>query len=265
MTTQAGQFTSRFRIGTSGWSFLDWVGPFYPPGTTKREMFASYVQAFRTVEVNYTYYRMPAARTLDALARKSPPGFDFWVKANQATTHRQDRNAAGPFIDALAPLISMDKLAGVLLQFPQSFHRTIANRKFLAGTIADFCPVPVAVEFRHRSWQHQQVSDDLAERNVSLVIPDAPDIDLLYHHAPSATNGVGYLRLHSRIAGNWYEGGGDRYDYFYDQQELRELAVQWRELLDRQAEKIYVFFNNCHRGQAAENALAFERILQQIN
>jgi uncharacterized protein YecE (DUF72 family) len=228
-------------------------------------MFGSYVQAFETAEVNYTYYRMPAARTLDALARKSPPDFGFWVKANSRTTHEQDRTAAGPFLEALDPLIGLDKLAGVLLQFPQSFHRTVANRKYLAATLEDLAPVPLAVEFRHQSWACPHVDAGLAERNVSLVIPDVPEISALYHHAPAATTPTGYLRLHSRVAQNWYAGGTERYDYHYGPEELKGIADDWRAVLDGQADRVYVFFNNCHRGQAAENAQAFQRLVGQID
>ena len=64
---------SKFHVGTSGYSFPDWVGVFYPPGTRRQEMFAYYMRQFRTVELNYTFYRLPAARTLELLAQASPP------------------------------------------------------------------------------------------------------------------------------------------------------------------------------------------------
>ena len=70
----------KFLVGTSGYSFRDWVGTFYPPGTRAKDMFAFYVRHFHTVEVNSTFYRMPSAATLDAMARQTPPEFAFWVK-----------------------------------------------------------------------------------------------------------------------------------------------------------------------------------------
>ena len=139
---------SKFRIGTSGYSFDDWVGPFYPPGTRRQEMFAQYLRQFRTVELNYTFYRMPAAKTLEQLAQASPPDFLFWVKANQRTTHEHDRTAAAEFLANLDPLRAGSRLAGVLMQFPQNFHRTVANRRVLRDTVEDFKAVPLAVEFR---------------------------------------------------------------------------------------------------------------------
>ena len=253
----------RFIIGTSGYSFVDWVGPFYPPATRQGDMFACYVEHFETVELNFTYYRMPTARTLDKLARTSPPGFSFWVKANQETTHKQNRSVAGEFIENLLPLTDAGKLAGVLLQFPQSFHRTVASRKYLAAAIADFQPLPLAVEFRHRSWQQPATLDGLRQRDVTLVVPDVPALPDLFHHPAAATSATGYFRLHSRNAANWYAGAVERYDYNYDHDELTELIQEWSEL-DQPLEQVFAFFNNCHRGQAAENAQAFQRILDQM-
>ena len=255
--------SARYVVGTSGYSFADWVGQFYPPRTASREMFDYYASQFRAVELNYTYYHMPAARTLESLARRSGEGFVFYVKANQATTHKQDRTVAEQFIDSLSPLREAGKLAGVLMQFPQSFHRTAVNRKYLAEALGDFAAVPVSVEFRHCSWEHHSVLEGLRDRRATLVIPDAPDIASLYHHRPVLTSNTGYLRLHSRNAKLWYAGAAARYDYHYSRNELGDIAADWTEVT-QSADKVYAFFNNCHRGQAAENAEAFRRIVGQI-
>jgi uncharacterized protein YecE (DUF72 family) len=255
--------SSKYIVGTSGYSFADWVGPFYPPGTRSGEMFGLYAERFAAVELNFTFYRMPTARTLAALADKSPPGFGFRVKVNQDITHKQDRSPAGAFIEALAPLRQPDKLLGVVFQFPQSFHRTVDNRKFLAGALEDFAALPSAVEFRHTSWDHPSTVEGLRQRNVTLVVPDAPAIESLYRPAPCVAGRRGYLRLHSRDAGKWYSGMAERYDYGYSEAELRDVASQWKSL-EEQADSVHVFFNNCHRGQAAANAEAFRRIIGQI-
>ena len=255
----------RYIVGTSGYSFADWVGTFYPSGTRPNEMFAHYAQRLNTVEINYTFYRMPAARTLETLERKTPEGFCFWIKANQLITHHQDRSAAPAFIDSLHPLRAAGKLAGVLMQFPQRFHRTVANRRFLAAAVKDFSEVPLAVEFRHRSWDHPSVPAGLRDRDVTLAVPDAPEIHSLYRPAPAATTRTGYLRLHSRDAGKWYAAdGADRYDYNYSPGELQEIIDSW-DRLGEQVDKVFTFFNNCHAGQAARNAEAFRRILEQLD
>jgi uncharacterized protein YecE (DUF72 family) len=255
---------NRYRIGTSGYSFGDWVGTFYPPETQSRDMFGQYVPHFETVEINYTFYRVPTARTIESICRRSPEGFRFWVKANQATTHHGERSVAGPFADALAPMIEAGKLAGVLLQFPQRFHRTVANRKFLAAALDDLKGLPLAVEFRHRSWEHSSVVAGLRARSVTLAVPDVPKLHGLYRPGPLVTTRTGYLRLHSRDASKWYAPEGvDRYDYSYSHEELAELVEAW-EAIDEPMDEVYTFFNNCHHGQAAQNAEALRRILGQI-
>jgi len=152
----------------------------------------------------------------------------------------------------------------VLLQFPQAMHRTVANRRFLAGALADLESVPRAVEFRHRSWQCPETLTGLRDRDVTLVVPDVPPIGSLYSPPPAATNRTGYLRLHSRNADKWYAGPVERYDYNYTDAEMRGIIDQWAEVSE-QAEKVFAFFNNCHGGKAAQNAEAFRRILEQID
>jgi len=277
--------SDKYIIGTSGYSFDDWIGEFYPPDTKKRNMLERYVEHFNSVELNFTYYRMPTIKTIESLARRTPDDFVFWVKApgqithkamgdsssrvimsakaNQETTHKRNRAVAGEFIEALAPLISCGKLAGVLMQFPQSFHRTVANRKYLAATLEDFASVPTAVEFRHFSWASPATTDGLRQRNVTLVIPDAPDLPGLYRTGPMATTSTGYLRLHSRDASKWYAGGAERYDWDYTNDQIKELLDFWSDTA-AEVDKMYTFFNNCHRGQAAKNAEAMRRILEQM-
>lgn len=247
-------------VGTSGYSFADWVGPFYRPGTRGPEMFEQYAARFATAELNYTYYRMPAAKTLASLAGRSPTGFDFWVKANQEITHRQNLQPAPAFLDALAPLREAGKLAGVLLQFPQGFHRTVSNRKYLAQAVDTLQAVPLAVEFRHRSWEDPATAAGLRDRHVTLFVPDVPDLPDLYHSPALATTGMGYLRLHSRNAGKWYAGEAERYDYSYTEDEMRNLLQEWSL---QPVGRVYAYFNNCHGGQAPANAAAFRQLAEQ--
>jgi uncharacterized protein YecE (DUF72 family) len=227
-------------------------------------MLEAYSGRFSAVELNFSYYRVPGPRMLAGMAASTPPGFEFWVKANRKTTHEQDRSIMGEFLGALAPLEAERKLAGVLLQFPQSFHRTVANRKYLATVIGDFGRTSLAVEFRHHSWEHDSTFEGLESRQVALVVPDVPELPGLFRlDRPRLTSPIGYLRLHSRKAENWYgDSGGDRYDYCYTQEELQELIGQWSPFAS-QAERVYVFFNNCHAANAASNAEAFERLLRE--
>jgi len=249
----------KFLVGTSGYSFRDWVGTFYPPGTRAKDMFAFYIRHFRTVEINSTFYRMPSAATLDAMARPTPSDFGFWVKAHQSITHERDLGVVKEFREALGPLQARGQLAGVLLQYPQSWHRTVANRRTLQGALDAFASVPAAVEFRHGSWDHPATFDGLRQRGVTLVVPDVPDIGSLFRPKAALTSRTGYLRLHSRQGASWYAGGAERYDYDYSDEELRGLCDTWSILADK-ADRIFVFFNNCRHGQAAKNARRFTEI-----
>jgi len=255
---------AQYIVGTSGYSFSDWVGPFYPPGTKQREMLDYYASRFEAVELNFTFYRMPDPATLERMAEGTGSTFRFWVKANRLITHELDRSVTGAFVDQLAPLIERRRLLGVLLQFPQSFHRTVNNRRYLASALADLESVPTAVEFRHRSWDDPATLAGLRERNVTLVVPDVPEMPDLFRVAPRVTSGRAYFRMHSRRRGKWYAGGAERYDYDYSEAELQDLAAACREL-ESQVDEMHVFFNNCHRGQAARNAEAFRRILAQLD
>jgi uncharacterized protein YecE (DUF72 family) len=239
----------KYIIGTSGYSFADWVGEFYPPGTRQKDMFS--------------FYAGSPGPTLERLAAASPEGFRFWAKGNQELTHKGNLAAAPPFLEHLSPMRDAEKLAGLLLQFPQSFHRTVESRKYLSSLLEKTAAVPVAVEFRHRSWDHASVAPGLRERGVTLVVPDTPRLEGLYRPPPVLTSRTGYLRLHSRDAEQWYGGMAERYDYNYSDEELKKIVEEWS-AVEEQAGKVYAFFNNCHRGQAARNAESMRRILGQI-
>src|SRR2546422_5896253 len=141
-------------LGTSGYSFPDWVGPFYPSGLERSKMLDYYARQFKTVEVNATYYRIPPPSTMAAMERKTPADFEFIVKAHQEMTHKQthDPNIYEAFHAALKPLADARKLSGVLAQFPQAFHRSDENEGFLLMLQERMQGVPLFIEFRHNSW-----------------------------------------------------------------------------------------------------------------
>ena len=119
------------RIGTSGFSYDDWLGPVYPAGLPARDQLAFYAREFSTVELNVTYYRVPDARTVEGWARKTPDDFLFAVKAYQGLTHERTEPDFAGFVSALQPLLEAGKLGCVLAQFPYSFHPIPENREYL--------------------------------------------------------------------------------------------------------------------------------------
>jgi len=250
------------RVGTSGYSFEDWRGPFYPERIDKGKMLDHYVQYFRTVEINSTYYRIPHPAVMANIVRKAPRGFDFMVKVPQSFTHRRTdlEEDLGPYRDALEPMMESGKLAGLLAQFPYSFKFSRDELDYLSICREALSPHRLFVEFRHEGWVNREMYDRLKAEGIGYVCVDEPQLRGLLRPDCFATTDTAYVRLHGRNAEQWWDGGPLRYDYSYSQEELRE----WKQKIEKLRAKIsaaYVFFNNCHLGQAAGNALDFTRLL----
>ncbi len=141
-------------IGTSGYSFKDWKGPFYPIKITNSEMLEFYSRHFKVVEINSTYYAIPKPQTFQRMAEKTPEDFQFIVKANGGMTHQRTDNAGvfEQFEDAVQPLVESGKLKGILAQFPWSFKNSEQNRRYLKEYADRLSKHPLIVEFRHISW-----------------------------------------------------------------------------------------------------------------
>jgi len=243
-------------VGTSGFSFPDWDGAFYPRGLPPAERLGFYARYFPAVEVNSTYYGIPQPQVMAQMAAKTPPGFAFVIKANRQMTHE----AAAPesvyrdFRRCLEPLREAGRCEGVLAQFPWRFRNTPEARRHLLGLRERLGELPLFVEFRHDSWAAEEVFHSLGESGIGYCSVDEPALPGLMPPMARLTGDVAYVRLHGRNARTWWGGGaGDRYDYDYRREELEEWLGKIRELAER-ARKTYVFFNNCHAGQAARNA-----------
>jgi uncharacterized protein YecE (DUF72 family) len=250
-------------IGTSGYSYSDWVGPFYPPGTRPGRMLAYYAREFPLVELNFSFYRLPTTGQLAKLAAQTPAGFQFLVKIPRTLSH--DRNPAElpAFREAVAELKDKGRLLGVLAQLPQSCHHDRDARawvEFLGSGLGD---CSLAVEFRHRSWARPDVPAWLADRGLDLVAVDVPELPGLYPRGLVRTSSTAYVRFHSRVAGNWYQSDKERYDYDYSDAEL----TGWVSALaaDLPADgKALLLFNNCHRSQAVLNARRMRELVGRL-
>lgn len=255
---------SALRIGTSGFSYADWRGPFYPARLPDRQMLDYYAEQFPAVEINSTYYRIPPASTLASLARRAEGRLEFTVKAHQDLTHHRDRyaEAAPVFRAALAPLREAGILGCVLAQFPSAFRAGPEAREFLRRLAADLAPDPVAVEFRHASWITEETFAWLRELGIGFCAVDAPRLPDLPPPVAAVTAPVGYVRFHGRNAGTWRTGTATtRYDYLYTEDELRDWVPRIRAVAAG-AERAYVFFNNHVRGQAVMNARMLAGLLR---
>ena len=252
-------------IGTSGYSFADWVGPFYPPGTRSGDFLSFYSRHFDAVEVNSTYYRIPHPRVLEQMEKKTPAGFHFVVKLHQSMTHERTPDLAlvAEFLAVLAPLKAAGKYDGLLAQFPWAFQRNPAALEHLERLREKLGEEPLFVEFRHDSWMAAGVEPWLRERRLGYCAVDEPRLPGLVPPVTLLTAADGYVRMHGRNSATWWgRGGGDRYDYDYNETELREWMKKIQELSEK-ARRTYLFFNNCHAGQAARNAKLMQELLRQ--
>ena len=251
-------------VGTSGYSFRDWVGPFYAKGTRASEMLTQYVRHFPAVEINATYYKLPGPRTFASMEAKTPKSFRFVVKFQAAITHAREGNLAdfNAFVDAIQPLEEAGKYYGALAQFPWAFRNTSENRDYLRLLRVGYPERPLFVEFRHVSWARPETAHLLRELDAGFCIVDEPKLPTLFPPIVEVTGDVGYVRFHGRNAAKWWEGTNqERYDYLYSDDELREWIGKIRDVSSRTRD-LFVFFNNCHGGQAAQNAKQMMEMLR---
>jgi len=181
----------RVLVGTSGFSYKEWKGRFYPEELSASEMLAFYATRLPTVEINNTFYRMPKAETLSQWAEQVPDGFRFSLKAPQRITHQKRLKDAGETAGFFLQVASTlgDRLGPTLFQLPPNFHKDLPRLSdFLAGLPAGG---RYAFEFRHESWFTEPVYEALRSGGCALCIAE----DEKLATPPVATTGWGYLRL----------------------------------------------------------------------
>ncbi len=250
-------------IGTSGYSYADWVGDFYPRGTRPERMLAYYCRFFPLVELNFTFYRLPTAPQLTHIAERTPERFQFLVKLPRSISHERAAREIPAFREALQSLRDRKQLMGLLCQLPQSFHHGKDETAWLERVRRELPDDPLAVEFRHRSWFRADVPEWLEKQRLELVGVDVPDIDALYPRGLVRSGPRVYVRLHSRAANNWYTGDKDRYDYDYGDDVLAWWGQQLRDARPAPTQAM-LLFNNCHRAQAVQNAQRMRDILDEM-
>jgi uncharacterized protein YecE (DUF72 family) len=254
-------------IGTSGYSYPDWVGSFYPEGTRQADFLARYAESFTFTELNFSYYRMPDAGMLGKMLERVPGGFLFSIKAHGSLTHERDeswKSGCARFYEALKPLTEAKALAGILLQFPFSFHYTAENRLYLDALLAELEPLPRFVEFRNSEWQIERVYEALDRREAGVVTTDEPRLEGLPSFSPRLCGRDAYFRFHGRNRRDWWTGDNiSRYDYRYSMQELDEFGEAIR-AIEPKARRLFAAFNNHRKGQAVDNARELIRIIDEL-
>ena len=253
------------RIGTSGYSYRDWVGPVYPVGTGAGDYFRHYVRLFDTVELNGTFYKLFNPSFFERAASRAPSGFVYTVKAFREITHGKEpsgRQIMERFRESLIPLSESGKLGAVLFQFPWSFKPSSRNERLLREIGVVFRDLNPVVELRNGAWMRRSVTELLRDEGICMCAVDQPDIHGLFSGEVPVTSSVGYLRFHGRNTEKWWKNDApwQRYDYLYTKEELSEWVPKISRLLSG-VDRLYVFTNNHYKGQAVKNALMLREIL----
>jgi uncharacterized protein YecE (DUF72 family) len=251
-------------IGTSGFSFDDWVGEIYPKGIKKQDMLPYYERTlgFKTLEVNYTYYAMPSAKTMESFAKRTSRDFSFIVKAHKSMTHEKTDNMKEIYMSFKAGIEPLNgNMKALLFQFPYMFVPSDENIDYLRSLREEFNGYGPIVEFRNAKWSDDRYLEMLKELSFGYCIVDEPKLKGLLPFSPHLTSDTGYFRFHGRNK-SWFNQPLEvRYDYLYSESELRQFVAPVRDIA-RKASTTYVFFNNCHAGKAVKNALMMIEILK---
>jgi uncharacterized protein YecE (DUF72 family) len=229
------------RIGCSGWQYKDWRGGLYPEGLAQRHWLARYAEAFDTVEVNSTFYRLASPNAVQTWVEQTPEDFLFACKASRYLTHvrRLGDIAQGVrrFYDPLEPLRNAGKMGPTLWQFPENFKR---DDERLGGALKQLRRGRHCFEFRHQSWFTDDVYEILSRHGAALVIGDHPQRPFQPHELTADWT---FIRFHYGRRGR-----RGRYSELELEGWKRRIAA-WRSRAE-----VFAYFNNDWEGHAVDNA-----------
>jgi uncharacterized protein YecE (DUF72 family) len=284
-------------VGTSSWADPGFVKEWYPPKLPARERLPWYAEHFDAVEVNSTFYAVPAASTVERWAEQTPAGFTFDVKLHKLLSRHSAKLDALPpdlregadttsrgrvvldaklqdaladaVLEAVQPLADARKLASFLLQLSPGFAPRCNELDELAPLLERLAPHPVAIELRRNSWMRDTRAETtlkwVEEHGAAWVCVDVPDADHLTIMPPldAVTNPrLAYLRAHGRNAEGYIRGRSvaERFAWRYSDEELEEIRTRVQELAS-QAEEVRVMFNNNRGSDAPVAAERFKELL----
>ena len=286
-------------VGTSSWADPGFVEHWYPQGLPSKERLPFYAERFEAVELNSSFYAIPAASTVEGWAKVTPDGFHFDVKLHRLLSHHAAQLKELPpdlrdqaettdrgrvkldaalldemvrrTAEAFTPLKDAGKLGAYLLQLTPAFDPRRNELDELAPVIEGLAPNPVAVEFRRRSWasskRFESVLDWLSAHDAVFCCVDAPPGDHVPIFPPidaATSDSLAYMRCHGRNTEGYLHGRSvaERFDYDYPKRELEEIAGRAQALAE-EAEQVHVMFNNNARELAPKAARALRGILGQ--
>ncbi len=235
-------------IGTSGWHYKHWKGPFYPSDLPASKMLAWYVERFDTVEINNSFYRLPQESALRSWCSQTPPNFCFTVKASRYITHNRKLEDPEDTVEKFMAVVDKleRRLGPILFQLPPSWKLNAERLEtFLYGLPRGH---RYAFEFRNETWNVPEVYAILRRHNAAFCI-----YELAGFQSPIETTAdFAYVRLH---------GPGSKYQGDYSAQTLQlwtNRIAKWRKTLKH----VFVYFDNDQSGFAAKNALELKAMIE---
>jgi uncharacterized protein YecE (DUF72 family) len=289
----------RIVVGTSSWADPGFVEEWYPRGLAARDRLAWYAERFEGVEVNATWYAIPAQKTVERWAEVTPDGFTFDVKLHKVLSRHSaqldtlpralrrqadvtekgrvrldeglEQAMAAATLEAVAPLVDAGKLSAFLLQLSPVFRPPGHALDELAPLVAALAPHPVAIEFRHVAWTDEDRREEtlgwLEDHDAVWVGVDAPEgkaPTLLPALDAVTRDDLAYLRAHGRNAKGWMHGRSvaERFGHHYADDELEEIAGRARALA-ADVPVVRLQFNNNRGSDAPEAAQRTRELLGQ--
>jgi uncharacterized protein YecE (DUF72 family) len=248
--------SAKIYIGTQGWNYDGWIGPFYPAGTSKKDLLKLYAKVFGTVEIDSTFYAIPAESSVRAWFERTPADFIFSVKLPSEITHKNRLVDSEEFLLSFVQRMRGlgEKLGCVLIQLPPDFSP--AERRSLSGFLKLLpSDVRFAVEFRDQGWITEATLDELRSHNVALTLTDSKWIDrrLSLELAGEPTADFSYVR--------WL-GPRELTDFTRVQIDRSEEMRMWAEAFQVLAQNvglIFGYFNNHFQGHSPASSNEFKR------
>jgi uncharacterized protein YecE (DUF72 family) len=237
----------RLLIGTSGWVYKHWLDIFYPRGLSGREQLVFYARHFDTVEINYSFYRLPGREVFEAWREESPEGFLFAVKGSRYLTHMKKLTDPQEPLERLMESAGglSEKLGPILFQFPSQWKLNLPRLSEFVEALHAYGGQRFAFEFRHRSWLVPDVYALLQSINAALCLPVSPTVPL----DPVLTGTWTYIRFHT-----------GRHGVGFSEEELEAWAERLRPWLAGGVDA-YVYFNNDPGGHALNDAKTLRQML----
>lgn len=234
-------------LGTSGWHYQHWKGNFYPADLPASKMLGYYVQRFDSVEINNSFYRLPAPGVFAGWREATPAGFLFAVKASRFLTHNKKLKDPESALDKFLPRAAElgGKLGPILFQLPPRWRCNAQRLEAMLSILPR--ELQYVFEFREPTWLCEEVFRILRRYNAAFCI-----FELAGYHTPfQLTADWTYVRLH---------GPGGKYQGSYSEEKLGEWAQRVAEW-SRTLHQVFVYFDNDQAGYAAQNALTLKRLL----